>query len=79
MLKAHISFTIYSFVIFRVQKSKILKIVKKSFLHFLRREFIEMKDILEKEIQISDLYPPTNVVRTDFTALFAGLATRSEF
>ena len=23
-----------------------------------------MKDILEKEIQISDLYPPTNVVRT---------------
>ena len=38
-----------------------------------------MKDILEKEIQISDLYPPTNVVRTDFTALFARLATRSEF
>ena len=23
-----------------------------------------MKDILEKEIQIGDLYPPTNVVRT---------------
>ena len=29
-----------------------------------------MKDILEKEIQISDLYPPTNVVRTDFTVVF---------
>ena len=32
-----------------------------------------MKDILEKEIQISDLYPPTNVVRTDFSVLFANL------
>ena len=34
-----------------------------------------MKDILEKEIQISDLYPPTNVVRTDFSVLFARLAS----
>ena len=25
-----------------------------------------MKDVLEKEIQISDLYPPRNVVRTEF-------------
>ena len=37
----------------------------------------DMKDILEKEILISDLFPPTNVVRTDFSVLFARLATRS--
>ena len=37
-----------------------------------------MKDILEKEIQISDLYPPTNVVRTDFTVVLTRFTTRSD-
>ena len=37
-----------------------------------------MKDILEKKIQISDLYPPTNVVRTDFTVVFTRFTTLSD-
>ena len=73
--------SVSQFIVLSISESRSRKFSKIPFCQFIAaRENIyeDMKDILEKEIQISDLYPPTNVVRTDFTAVFAILDKSGE-
>ena len=73
--------SVSQFIVLSISSPEISKIKNSIFLPFYAVQeiiFEDMKDILEKEIQISDLYPPTNVVRTDFTVVLTRFTTRSD-